>query len=674
MIANYHSIATDLISLRRRFAASQKGTTLAQVRYCLEQLGLTARALRCDVSDLHSVSKPCILHWRFDHFVLLSEITTQTATLFDPARGIVHESITTVRENFTGVALEVTALSALRTGPEPLRLKLSHLALGRDGLYSKFAAGLLLAAICEVLLLTSPVYLQLVIDQVLGKSDAALLDVLLVGSVVILLFSMAASVLRQLVFLFVAHVAAFDMMARVLRRLLSLPARYFRDRELGDVQHRFQSLVRIQNFIVHGVPALALDTIFTTVTAVVLLIYEPTLTLIMVAVIAVWVGWRVSIYGRSLLFSSGIAQAEARVQSHFLESLRNVQPIKAANGEMLREEEWLNLFADAGNAKIRLGRLLILDSVVGQLLFNGARIAAIYYLATVGLVQQMSIGAISAYAAYLGMFTTRCSGIVDRILEFKLLDVPLQRLSDIVFSAPEPQQAEIPASISSSSPSAPSIELRGLSFSYDGDSEHILNDCSVRIEPGSLVAIAGASGVGKSTLLQVLACNEQPGNGDLLIDGRVVQAKSIRSVRAQLAAVFQEDGLLKGSIAENIAFLSGDVDDDRIAAAAAMACIDQEIAALPMGYWSRVGDLGSTLSRGQIQRVLLARAYYRNATIMLLDEATSGLDQALERRVIANLLESTATRIAVTHSDLMLQAADQVLWLREGRLLSSPHG
>jgi ATP-binding cassette subfamily B protein RaxB len=585
--------------------------------------------------------------------------------IHDPARGIVRKSLASVGEAFTGVALEVSSATRFEKPAAAVRLKLNNLFTRDEGLSRKFLAGLLLALVCEVLLLTMPFYLQIIIDEVLAKGDRLLLKTLTVAFSGLLFIHVIANVMRQLTFQFLGHVTVFDITSRVLHRLLSLPVRFFRTRDLGDIQHRIQSLGRIQSFIVQSAHALVLDALFVTLIVALMLVYEPRLTLLMVAALVLWCLWRLLIFSYSLRLSSDIAQAESSVQTHFLETLRAVQSIKAVNGESQRESDWRNLFADATNARIRVGNLHVLDGAVRQVLFQGARIVTVCLLAGRGLEGQISIGMISAYVAYLGMFTTRSCGIVDRALEYKLLAVPLNRLADVVFSEEESSNR------ATSLCPIGDIEFRNVSFAYSRDDPPIIRDCTIIIRESRFTAIAGPSGVGKSTFLQLMTGNERMTRGELLLGGRPAHHWRAEDLRSQVAVVFQDDILIKGSVAENIALFSSEIDMSLVNDAAHLAHIRDDIESLPMGFQSRIGDLGSALSRGQVQRILLARAFYRRPKILLLDEATSGLDCELEKAVIQSLSNLSATVVVVTHSDLMLQAADRVLWMYDGRLSPS---
>lgn len=667
MVANYLGVGVDLIALRRRYPTSLKGATLRGLAAICDSLRLSSRAVSCRASELRRLRTPCVLHWGFNHFVVLKTAARNHLVIHDPARGVVKNSYRDAEDAFTGIALEISrgdGFAAVRKSP-PLKLG-GLLPLDRN-FASGLCAGLVLALICELIVLASPFYLQAVIDQVLGKGDALLLNTLAVGFGALLFFQVLANTMRQLTFQYLSQVSVFDMTARVLNRLLRLPLSYFRVRDLGDVQHRVQSLRRVQNFIVHSAPALLLDVLFTVLIVGLMTLYERRLTLLAVVTAAAWWAWRALLFPLGRRLSNDIALAESAVETHFLETLRAVQTVKLANGESARLSEWRNLFAKGINAKIRAGNLAVVDSVIRQLLFQGLRVVCIYLLARNALAGQMSIGMVSAFVAYLGMFMTRAGAIVDRSIEYRLLDVPLGRLADIVFSAEEPAE---PCGAKRRR-SAGGVQLRQVAFSYAPNEPRVLENCTCRVRDKGFTAITGGSGSGKSTLLRLVAGVESLSSGEIFIGGVNIGDWEARQLRKCMATVFQEDCLVKGTIAENIALFDTGLDRARVEYAARAACVADEIETMPMGYESRIGDLGSSLSKGQTQRVLLARAFYRGPRLLLLDEATSGLDAELEKRVIKSIRDLEVTRVVITHSDRMLEAADEVLWLHRGTLLSS---
>ncbi len=671
MIANYLGMSVDLVQLRRRFSTSLRGATLRDIAEVCAALKLSTRAVRCDASELEKLRIPCMLHWRFNHFVVLKAVRGGHLLIHDPSRGIVKESLAVAAEAFTGIVLEVSRGSGFEKSSKPAPLKLSGLMSFGASDYRHLGGGLLLALISEFLLLASPLYLQVVIDQVLGRGDRLLLNTLATGFSLLLLFQVAANTLRQLTFQYLSHVTVFDTSARILHQLMRQSLSWFRSRDLGDIQHRVQSLRSVQDFIVHAAPALVVDALFILLIMVFMAVYDPLLTLLAVTVAAAWCLWRMAIMPGMLRFSDEIAAADAAVQTHFLETLRASQTIKMLGGDAARVSEWCSHFAGATNARIRAGNLKIVDGALRQLLFHGMRLTVIYWLAVKSLAGELSIGMVSAFASYLGMFITRTGGIVDRVVAYRLLEVPLSRLADIVFSG-EPDECQPSQQPKNSPATAGAVELMHVNFRYSRHEPAILADCTLQVPSGEFVAIAGSSGCGKSTLLRLIAGIEKPSGGELRVGDVHGREQQRTGFHQFTATVFEDDCLMKGSIADNIALFDADRDTAAIHQAARDACVAADIEAMPMGYQTRIGDLGSSLSKGQAQRILLARALYRQPRLLLLDEATSGLDRDTEKRVIGRLLALDATRIAVTHSDQMLQAAHEVVWLINGKLSLSP--
>ncbi len=666
MIASYFGSEQDLASLRRQFGVSLHGASLASLLRISGSLRLSGRAVRCRLSELKRLKAPCILHWNFDHFVVLRKATRRHLIVHDPAQGVLRLSLDEADALFTGVALELVPANNFERNKAPRRLRLADIVTLDSGFTMGLAAALLLAILSELLLLAMPFYLQTVIDQVLMRGDHLLLNTLVVGFVALAVFQLLASGTRQLTFQFLSQATVFSLSSRVLRHLMCLPVAWFRARRLGDIQQRLASLARIQSFVTEAVPALILDGIFLAIVTILMVAYAPMLTALVAVVGASYWLWRVVIFPVMLEQANKLVRAEAAAQTHLLESLRSMLSIKMCAGEQCRTTEWQNLLVRRINTQIRAGNTGVIDRSIFQALQQGMHIGVVYLLAQQVLSGAMTIGAVSAFVAYTGMFMTRAVGIINRVSEYRLLQVPLDRLADIVFSRTGSHEPEP----GSRSRLAGSVALRDVNFRYDDAGGPVLAGVSAEIAQGEFVAIRGSSGSGKSTLLRIISAVEEPTEGALYYDGQPAAHWPSSTVRGSIATVFHDDVLISGSIAENIALFDVDPNDERIRKAAELAAISGMVEALPMSYDTPIGDLGSALSAGQIQRVLLARALYRCPAVLLLDEFTSGLDQDTERCVVKSIARLPITRIVVTHSATVLRAADRVLDLSNGRLLS----
>ena len=664
MIAQYFGSGDDLVSLRRRFGVSLKGVTLKTLIRMCESSYLSARAVRCGLAELRQLRTPCVLHWELSHFVVLRKVAGSHLVLHDPARGLVRETFADADRKFTGVALELLPTPEFRRRKKLRRLHLRNLLVIDQSFVTSASAAMVFALVSESLLLAMPFYLQTVIDQVLMRGDYLLLNTLVVAFGSLAAFQVLAGAMRQLTFQFLSQATVFGLLSRVMRHLLRLPVSYFRARGLGDIQQRMQSLARVQEFVTQSAPAMALDAFFLVLVSAMMFAYQPLLALVVALAALAYALWRTLIFRTSLEQANRLVRAEAATQTHLLESLRAVQSIKMMSGEQSRSTDWQHLLARRVNTQIRIGNLGVVDSVVHQVLFRGLHVGVVYLVAREVMSGNMSIGMTAAFVAYTGMFATRAGGVINRVFEYRLLKVPLDRLADIVFHEIEPR-LDTPARANRFTGS---FQARALTFAYAGDDRPILRECSISAASGEFVVVRGRSGSGKSTLLRLLAGLETPSAGALYFDGRPAADWPLPELRSWVATVFQDDALVSGSIAENIALFDTELDRQRVRWAARRAVIDMDIEAMPMAYETRIGDLGSALSAGQVQRVLLARALYREPRLLLLDEFTSGLDENTERLVIASVARLRATRVVVTHSETVMRAADRIFELSGQRL------
>jgi ATP-binding cassette, subfamily B, bacterial CvaB/MchF/RaxB len=662
MVAGFHGFETDLAALRRRFSISVKGATLKSLIDIAAKVGLGSRALRCELDELKQLRAPAILHWGTNHFVVLKRAGKKQIEIHDPALGPRSVKTEEVSRQFTGVALELSPTAQFERKRERQIVKLSGLMKLSPQTLGALTQGLLLSLVIEALVLTSPFYTQLVIDEAILKGDVDLLGALAIGFALVALFNVAATALRALVLQFLGSVLSFDMQARLFHQLVRLPLDWFHKRQVGDIQSRFRAIQPIKQFVASGALAAVLDGVLGIVTCALMFFYAPVLAGIAVGVIAIYALLRLAMLDVSRRVAGDYLIADAKEQTKFLETLRAAQTIKASGAETAREGLQRNAMAATLNSGLKSGNVQIGYSALNQTLSGLADVVLIYLGAQSVIANDLSVGMLMAFMAYKGQFTSRAMSLIENLIQWSLLDVQLERLGDIAL---QPRDAHVDAE-GYYGEMRGEVEVRSVLFRYGVADPDILRGVSLRVEAGEFVAIVGPSGCGKSTLLKILTGLYAPTFGEVLIDGRPLRTWSASALRSQIVLVAQDDQLLAGSIAENIAFFDERIDMAWVRECARRAAIHDEIERMPMGYQSLVGDMGSSLSGGQKQRVLIARALYRRPRILILDEGTSHLDLETEKAVNAALSDLAITRIVVAHRPETIRAAGRALAIVAG--------
>ena len=664
MIASYYGYKCDLAELRRRFPFSLRGTDLKVITEIAGEINLSSRVVRCEPADLKNLRAPCILHWEFDHFVVLKSVKRQRVIIYDPARGVRHLTQEELSKGFTGIATELLPTSAFKNKKASPKLKVSELVRFDRSFFSTFSQAIALTGIIELLVLASPFYMQFIIDEVLLKGDVALLNVLGIAFMLIVLFRIAATALRNMVLQYFAHVLSFDMSARVFHKLLRLPIYYFNTRHLGDIQQRVTALEQIKNFLVSGAPIAILNGVFSILTLIIMFNYSALLTGIVLGVLAIYGIWQMGIFHWMRKAAGDLIVAETLEQTHLLESIRSISTLKVVALETRREQSWQSRYANKQNASIRVGNIQIINETFQGVITLGLTIGIVFMSALMVTNNQMTIGMMTAIVAYCGMFQSRIVALIQIALSYKLLQVPLDRIADIAFH--EAEQRGVDGGREDKVGGR--IELRNVCFSYGRNEQWVLQGANLVVEQGWSVVITGASGCGKSTLLKVILGLDKCQIGEVLYDDRNIEKWRPETLRRQLGVVMQESSLLQGTLAENISFFDSQIDMQRVQEAASLACISDDIEAFPMGYETRVGDMASTLSGGQKQRLEIARALYRKPKILFLDEATSHLDATTEQKIYTNLFKLDLTLVAIAHRLETLNKADKLIIMEEGQL------
>jgi ATP-binding cassette subfamily B protein RaxB len=663
MVAAFHGHRIDLPSLRRKLPPSVRGVTLRSLIASAAALHLGGRALRLELDRLGELRTPCVLHWDLVHFVVLVRVQGDRIVVHDPAVGRRIYSLAEASAHFTGVALELTPTAVFQPGRDVRPLRMQDLWSKVQGMIGSFGMVLALSIVLQLAILAGPFYTQFVVDHVLARDDRDLLFVLALGFGFVLLFRTLAALLRDYAILFTSQLLSFQMSTNLISHLIRLPLSYFEGRHLGDVLSRVRSLAPIENLLTTGFVGAVLDGVMALGVVTLMLVYSPRLTLVVLAAALLLGAVRMALYRPVRQIREEGLVAAAQEESATIETLRGMQAVKLLGIESLRDALWQNRRADTMNASVRVARWDLGFSAASTLLFGLENLLVIYWAAQLVLAQQMSIGMLYAFLSYKMQLVERMNSLIDWVVKFRMLDVHLTRLADVVHT---PEEAGLRAPDALHTELAGRIELRNVSFRYAETEPWILRDVSLTLEAGACACLIGRSGGGKTTLLKILLGILQPSEGEVLVDGRPLAGTSLGAYRRQIGSVMQEDHFFEGTIAENISAFDPGEEHARIERAARAAFIHDDVSAMPMGYQSWSGNMGASLSGGQRQRILLARALYRDPRLLVLDEGTANLDPALVQMIAAAVGRLEITRIIATHQHSMLPIAQAVFLVDRG--------
>ena len=665
MVCSYWGHRIDVATMRRRFSVSLKGVTLKAMVAMAQALGLQARPLKLDVPHLAGLRLPCILHWDMDHFVVLKKVGRSSVVIHDPAVGERHVTMTALSSHFTGIALELTPGSTFQSRNEEQRFTLASLMGRVVGLRRGLAQIILLAVSLQICSLIAPFYLQWIVDEALIAADRDLITVLGAGFLILVLMQTAIGAVRSWVTTVLATSLNFQWLGNAFAHLMKLPLPYFEKRHLGDIVSRFGSIQTIQRSLTTQFVEGIVDGLLVVGTLVIMLLYSVQLTVVALGAVTMYAVLRWTVFQALREATAEQIVHAARQQTHFLESARGVQSVRLFGRAEERRIGWMNALAEQFNADLRIAKLSISYQTAHTLLFNAERIIVIWLAALAVLDTRFSVGMLLAFISYKDQFSQRMASLIDKLFELRMLRLHGERVADIVLTDPEESSQDVevdPECI------VPTLEVRNVSFRYADGEPHVLKDCNLIIPAGQCLAITGSSGCGKTTLVKILLGLLKPTEGEILVGGVKLENLGLQNFRQTIGTVMQEDQLFSGSIADNITFFDPRPDQERVQTCSRLAAVHDEIASMPMGYNTLVGDIGTGLSGGQKQRILLARALYKDPKLLVLDEATSHLDVCNEQIVNAAIKRISLTRILVAHRPETIAMAQRVVVLEHGQI------
>lgn len=664
MVLAYFGKSVSLEELRLAIGVGRSGSTAAALLETGRAYGLSGRGIRVDIEDLCNLSPGVILYWRFSHFVVLERVRRRTIDIIDPSSGRRRVPIEQFRRAFTGVALVFEPSHPFQ--PQQTKRKTVSGFLRRMLDHRNLLARIIgTSLLVQMLSATMPLFTGLLIDRVVPQSDYSLLIVLGVGFCLFQLANAIATFIRAQLFIHLRTRLEVTFTLRFLDHLVDLPYSYFQQHTSGDLIMRLGSNTTVREILTSTILSTIMDGTLASIYLVLLIMVSVPLTLMVVGLatsrllVLFFMRWRQRQFlGESL-------ENQARAQTYQVELLTGMETLKAMGLEHRAAENWSNVFIDGLNISIKLGHLDAVFNVMLNVLGTATTLTLMFYGTYLVLQGNLTLGTMMAFSALAGGFLVPLNTLLSVAVQLQMLEVYLERLNDVINTPPEQEPDSHLACHSLSG----AVALDNVSFRYNRQDSTVIDRVSLEVPARAHIALVGRTGSGKSTLARLMAGLYDPTEGRILFDGRDLKTLDRRSVRRKLGIVTQDTQLFSGSIRRNIALADPHMGLDQVIQAAQLACIHDDIIALPMGYDTPLTDRGLSLSGGQRQRLAIARAIANNPTLLILDEATSHLDAATEQLTNHNLASLRCTRIVIAHRLSTIREANQIMVLEAGRLV-----
>ena len=685
MILQWYGKHTSLSSVAEQCPPTTEGVSLSGLAQTARRYGMEAVAARATIDELAQSTLPAIIHWQQNHFTVLYRVSSGRRRRFyvsDPAKGRVCYSeaefeagwLSTASQGMPkGIALFLApgegfdAANAGADGGErrSFGFLLSYLRTYRR-YFMHIVAGLALGCLLQLIL---PFMTQAIVDVGIKNGNISLIWLILLSELMIVIGRTATDFIRRWLLLHISMRINISLVSDFFIKLLRLPMAFFDTRKTGDLLQRMADHGRVQQFLTGQVLGVLFTLLSFVIFGVVLLVYNRLIFAVFVLGSIVYGVWIATFLHRRKVLDYELFEQQARNQNYTYQFISSMQEIKLQDCERRRRWEWEDVQADLFGVQMKSMKLQQ-SQEAGSIFINEVKNIIITVLAATAVINwQMTLGSMLAVQYIIGQLNSPVEQLMAFIYSLQDVKISLERINEIHQGKDE--EADRGQLSAFDAGARKSIAIENLSFRYDRFSPGLtIDNISLDIPAGRTTAIVGASGSGKTTLIKLLLGYYRPESGRISVAGRNLDDYSLRWWRRQCGTVMQDGVIFSESIARNIAVDDGDIDCARLESAARLACIHDYIESLPLRYNTRIGRDGMGLSQGQKQRILIARAVYRNPDFIFLDEATNALDAGNERAIVENLDEFYRGRtvVVVAHRLSTVRNASRIVVLDGGRI------
>ncbi len=668
MICAYWGKHVPLEQMRVETGVSRDGCNARNIMKAAKRFGMECRGFRKEPDSLKSLDMPCLIHWNFNHFVVLEGFKGEYAYLNDPAIGRRKLTMQELDNGFTGVVLTfkpTDQFEKMKKENTLLPLVIKRLHGQKEALAQMICLGLLL--ILPGLIL--PVLSQLFLDEILGTGNVPWFGQFLGFMAATILFQTVLSLYRSKLLLNMQNKLVLLSSREFLERLFRLPVNFFDQRSPGDLVGRIENNDHVNTFITGNLAEIVLD-IFVAIFYLILLIaYNPVMTGIgMIGIVFNIILAKVT-SEKIANMTQKLQQDKGKLAGAVCAGLSVTSTLKASGAESVYSARILGYEAKASTAEQQISRtqtiIGALPGVVGNLIDIVILIVGSMYV----INGHMTLGMLSAFSALFGSFSSPVEELVAFVQQIQTLKVDMERVDDIMRHPVDEKFEEKKIKEMPQSKLSGLVELEDISFGYSRLAKPLVTDFSFSLIPGSSVAFVGSSGCGKSTVSKIVSGLYHPWSGTVKFDGVPMEEISSEVLHASVSTVSQNISLFSGTIRDNLTLWNPAILEKDMINAAKDACIHDVITQKPGAYDFKLAEGGENLSGGQRQRLEIARALATNPTILIMDEATSALDPITEKKIIDNIKRRGCTCIVVAHRLSAVRNSDEILVMSSGKIV-----
>lgn len=684
MLCHYYGLKLSLSEVSQYCYATTEGVSLLSLITSANKIGFTTSAYRLTLESLKSIKKPCILHWSQNHFVVLYKINKSGSLFYiaDPAKGKIKYNVEDFKQHWiSSISGNEDMGIALMIEPNPDIILLPSTSKSEDHSfrflfqylhkYKKYliqiTIGLVLGCVLQLIL---PFLTQSIVDIGIKNKSIGFIWLILLGELMIVVGRTATDFIRRWLLLHISMRINISLVSDFFIKLLKLPMSFFDTKLMGDLLQRIGDHTRVQNFLTTHVLGVIFTFFSFIIFGIVLFIYNKIIFGVFLIGSIIYGLWIATFLKKRKVLDYELFEQQAINQNKTYQLITSIQEIKLQDCECRRRWEWEDTQADLFNIQMRVLKLQQTQEA-GSIFINEVKNIIITVLAATAVINgYMSLGAMLAVQYIIGQLNSPVEQLMSFIYSLQDVKISLERINEIHKGKNEENQ-ENQLKIFNS---IKSIHLNEIDFKYDPHSlKKTLDRVSLDIPEGKVTAIVGASGSGKTTLIKLMLGYYPVLSGAISISGQNINQYNLKWWRQHCGVVMQDGVIFSESIARNIAVDDSDIDIVRLEKAARIANIHDYIMGLPLKYNTQIGRDGVGLSQGQKQRILIARAVYKNPDFIFLDEATNALDAKNERAIVENLDEfyKGRTVVVVAHRLSTVKNADQIIVLDGGRVVET---